>query len=217
MKNKTNRKFKAILFDKDGVLIDSCETCLDALNMTLEHYGRPKIDVEFYVKNFWGVKLSENVEAIFGKTSEEELKGMIAYYRKKRSELNYKTKLFPNVVAVLQVLKTKYKLGVVTNSRTKVALKLLEDFEILNYFDVVVGPDNIQPKPAPDSILKACAHLEVSPQEALFIGDTLADIGAGKSANCTTAIITTSKPKEELEKIGEFIIINNLKEILEIV
>ena len=117
------RKFKAILFDKDGVLIDSAETCLTALNMTLEHYGRPKINMDFYVKNLWGVKAGENAEIIFGKVSEEKLKEIVAYYRKRRSELEYKTKLFPNAVTVLQALKPKYKLGVVTNSLTKVALK----------------------------------------------------------------------------------------------
>jgi len=216
MKNKTNGKFKAILFDKDGVLIDSLDAEFAAVNKTREHYGISNLSKDEFLKKCWGTKESKNNNTL-GIVSEEELEEIAAYYRKIKTELKNNAKLFPNTLAVLKVLKRKYKIGLVTNSNKSVALRILNDFEIRKYFDVIVGGDETEPKPAPDPLLKAFAELNIKPQEALFIGDTDTDIRAGKAANCTLSIVTTSKTREELEAIGGIIIIDDLKEILEIV
>jgi phosphoglycolate phosphatase len=118
---------------------------------------------------------------------------------------------------VINVLKNKYKLGVITNTDTDIAIKILKKFRILEYFDVVVGGDIINPKPSPDPIIKACNFFMIKPEETLFIGDTLTDIKAGKAAGSKTVIITTSKKRDEIEGIKDIIVFNDLIEILKIV
>jgi len=53
---KANKKYKGVLFDKDGVLIDSMETCLRAANDTLERYGLRPWTTEEFRKNWWGIR-----------------------------------------------------------------------------------------------------------------------------------------------------------------
>jgi len=122
-------------------------------------------------------------------------------------------KLYPNTISVLEELKGKYKLGLIASTSKEVTMKLLKDFGILKYFNIVVSGEETKPKPAPDPILKGCEVLGVKPGETLYVGDTSSDIGAGKAAGCTTVIVTTSKTREELEKIKGILIIDDLKEL----
>lgn len=212
-----NKKFKLIIFDKDGVLIDSIQTCLKAANLTLEHYGMPDIDMCTFKKAFWGMKADTNAD-VFSNIPMEKRVEMSKYFRKKRDELESEmTKVFPNVKNVLEALKGNYNLAVVTSTERKQALHILNMYGLAEYFDFIVGGDDTEPKPSPKPILLACEKAGVSVDETLFIGDTDADISAGKSAGCVTAIVTTSKAREELERIGGLLIIDDIKEVLELV
>ena len=203
---------EAIIFDKDGVLIDSMETCLTAFNTMLEHYGKRPIGKEEYRKRFWGIKASENIKNIFKGARKDRLEEIADYYRERRRELEHKTKLYPSVIPLLNSLKGKYKLAVVTNTERDVAKEILARFGIIKYFEVIVGGDDAKPKPAPDPALKACDLLGVEPGDAMYIGDTDADIGTAKSAGCVLVVVTNSKTRKELAGV-EAIIIDDLREV----
>lgn len=207
------KKFKAILFDKDGVLIDSIDTCLKAVNETFKRYGMKEWSKEKFKKEFWGIKADVNIRKILPDAPESKIKEIYEYYMKKRVEFKHLTKLYPSVISVLQSLKGKYKLGVITSTSKNLAIKLLQDFGILRYFDIVVGGEETDPKPAPDPILKACKMLGIEPAETLYVGDTAPDIEAGKAAGCTTVIVTMSLSRNELIKIKGILIIDDLKEL----
>jgi HAD superfamily hydrolase (TIGR01509 family) len=208
--------YSAVIFDKDGVLINSFETVYSAMNEALTHHGYEKFGREEFRKEWWGIRADNNIERKLGISRERALE-IFELYKQKRIELDHMTKLYPSVKTVLRQLDGEYGLGVVTSTYRDVAIDLLEDFEINAFFDVVVGGDETTPKPAPDSILKACNDLGVEPEEAIFVGDTDADIGAGKSAGCTTVIVTTSKTRDELENVEGILIIDDLEEILDLV
>lgn len=211
-----SEKFKAVLFDKDGVLIDSIDTCFSAFNETLRHYGKSELTKEEYLREFWGTKAEVNLARIFKDLTDSERKEIVDHYMERRMGLGYSTRLYPTVIPILEALKGRYKLGLITNTIRDMAVKLLRDFEILRYFDVIIGGDEGRPKPEPDLILKACRILGVHPEESIFVGDTLADIQAGKAAGCKTVVVSTSIPRKELEKIESIVVIDDLKEILKI-
>ncbi|MFP3952431.1 MAG: HAD family hydrolase [Candidatus Bathyarchaeia archaeon] len=208
--------FKAVIFDKDGVLINSFSTVLSAMNEALTLYGYDKISGKEFRRSWWGIRADLNIEMKLGITREEALE-IFECYKQRREELRGMTKPYPGVYGVLRELRGDYSLGVVTSTFRDVAMGLLDEFGISKFFDVVVGGDETKPKPAPDPLLKACAGLMVRPDDAIYVGDTDADICAGKSAGCTTVIVTTSKTKEELDEIRGIIIIDELKELLDIV
>jgi HAD superfamily hydrolase (TIGR01509 family) len=210
-------RFKAVLFDKDGVLIDSLETCLSAFNDTLRLYGKRELTKEEFLREFWGTKAEVNLARIFKDLKKNQRKTIVDNYMERRMELGYSTKLYQHAVPVLEALRGRYKLGLITNTIRDVAVKILRDLEIIGYFDVIVGGDEGKPKPGSDLILKACRMLGVHPEESIFVGDTSADIQAGKAAGCKTVLVSTSILRKELEKIENIIVIDDLKEILKIV
>jgi phosphoglycolate phosphatase len=211
-------KFKAVLFDKDGVLIDSLDTCMSAFNDALVHYGKPTFGREGFVRDIWGVAAEKTIGIIFSDRTEQERADIVKFYNNSRAMRVSQTQLFSSAAPTLQMLKAAgVKTAVVTSTVKRAALKLLSDFGILQYFDTVVGGDEAEPKPSPEPLLLACKQLGIEPAEALYVGDTPTDAAAGKAAGCTTAILTTSHNAVDLGEIGGILIIDDLNELLGIV
>ena len=71
----------------------------------------------------------------------------------------------------------------------------LRDLEIAARFPVVIGFEDVSdPKPHPDGILKGVEQLDVIPERALVIGDTVADIEAARAAGCWSCLATWGIP-----------------------
>ena len=71
----------------------------------------------------------------------------------------------------------------------------LKDLGITARFPVVIGFDDVsETKPHPEGILKALEQLDVPPEMALMVGDTVADIQAGRAAGCWSCLATWGVP-----------------------
>jgi len=173
---------KAILFDMDGVLVDSVEAWFKLFNKTLKHFGKKEFTWKHFMKKVWGGPIERDAEEFF-ETSVDEV---IKYYFDNFDYFKRNLKLFPNVRETLKELKDRnFKIALVTNTPNKQAGKLLDYMKLKDYFDTVVGGDEVKNgKPAPDIMLEACKRLGVSPKDAAVVGDTSADMASAKNANC---------------------------------
>ncbi len=100
--------------------------------------------------------------------------------------------LYPDVEETLQKLRAMgLKIGIVTNGLKSDYRQILEKVELLDFFDVKVGIDNVgKMKPHRDIFLYALNKLEVSPSETVFVGDELiADYEGAKKAGLTPLLI----------------------------
>ncbi|MGH3856218.1 MAG: HAD family hydrolase, partial [Pseudonocardiaceae bacterium] len=95
-------------------------------------------------------------------------------------------RIFEAVVAgMIELSDDNVGLGIITaqgNSR----LPFLLPPVVADLVDVVIAHEDAPPKPAPDGVLTGCARLGVQPAHALFLGDTVNDIAAGRSAGVLT-------------------------------
>lgn len=206
------KEVKAILFDLDGVLIDSVNVWFYIYNDTLKHFGIKKISKKKFVSDF-GAPIEEDIKEYFkGKTVDEVKKTFWMYFKKRRKLINKDIKLMPNSVDTLKILKNyNMKLGLITNSSKLIAMPILNHFRLKSFFKVIVAMEDVKRrKPEPDMILKACRKLKVSPQETILIGDTQNDMVAGKRAGCITIGYKT-KGNHKIENLKEILSILNQK------
>lgn len=104
------------------------------------------------------------------------------------------------IVDVLEYLREKgIRLAVVTADETEDAIKHLEWLGILDYFETIVGNDQVQRgKPNPDMVHLACERLGLSPFEVAVVGDTDSDMRMGKAAGAAFTVAIYPEGKAEM-------------------
>ena len=178
------REVKAVLFDLDGVLIDSFEAWFRTFNDSLKQFGLRALPKKEFEKEFGG-PIERDVKKYFiGKTVKEVENTHNLNFIKWKSNV----KLFPQSHSILKKFKQqKMKIGLITNSSQFITSKILNHFKLKKYFDVIVTMDDVKRrKPAPDMILKACKMLKAKPKSTILVGDTKNDMIAGRRAGCIT-------------------------------
>jgi HAD superfamily hydrolase (TIGR01549 family) len=123
--------------------------------------------------------------------------------------------LFAGVPELLRDLKSKYKVAIVTSGSRADTIELLEKFNIYQYIDAFISADDVEnTKPDPEGINKILGELQTSPKEAVYVGDLVLDIKAGKNAGLKTIAVSTGLvPRKILEAEAPDKIIRHIAEI----
>jgi phosphoglycolate phosphatase len=141
-----------------------------------------------YLKKFVGYHLDVCFADVLPHYNREQLDGLVQTYRSVYPARKHAaTSRYPGVLETLQVLPGRK--GTATTKGTPTTRAILEQFELLPYFDHVQGTDGFPCKPEPDVILRALAGLGARPEECLFVGDSAADMEAGRRAGVKTCAV----------------------------
>ena len=199
-------KLKAILFDLDGVIIDSFEAWYSVFNIVRKNFNLSEISREEFRNRTWGGSVNADVKNYFKNKDTKEIEKL---YKQLISEYMHKTKLLPDAKKVLEAIKNKnIKIGLVTNTFRKTVLEVLEFHKLKHYFNSIVSADDVERvKPYPDPVIKLCENLGIMPDEAILVGDTKNDYKAGKSAGCFVVGLNTH---------GD-LVIGNLSDLLQLI
>lgn len=191
----------AILFDMDGVLVDSLDSWWKSLNYALKNNGKEEISREEFIDKYWGYELQKNLKEL----GLDEKIG--TFCNNIYSEYTDEIKFFSDTKETLKKL-SKYPKAIITNTPRDCAIQILKKYEIKKYFDVIVTSDQIEEgKPSPDMIHKACKKLGVVPKNVVLIGDTKNDVKAGRNAGCKVIGIKTDADYK----------INNIKGLIDLI
>ena len=168
---------RAILFDLDGVLVDTYEVWFQLLNEVARRHGYSEITRESY-KQSWGQGIEVDVGLYYTRHSVEQIREEYSRYY---GDFLHHLRVMEGAEQTLRsILLPK---AVITNSPTDLARRALQLGGLESYFETIVGCDQVpSSKPAPDGVLLACKRLGVEPAEALMIGDSRFDEGAAKAA-----------------------------------
>lgn len=207
-------KIKHICFDLDGTLVDSHKTIY---NSTIKSLKDLKITNTIDEEKF-RTKIGMHFVDIFEDMNVpvKDFDEFIGIYKNNYFLFIDDSELYPSVLNVLGLLfRKKIKISLLTTKAQDQAEKILEHFQILYFFDLVMGRRNgIQHKPSAEPLLMICKELDVEPQESLIIGDTELDILCGKNANVRTCAITHGyRSEKELFTYNPDYIIQNLNDI----
>ncbi len=206
-----------VIFDFDGVIIDSGSDIANAVQYTLREFGRPVLS-RGEIISYVGHGAEWLIRESFSGSTEETIQQAIPFYRKFYLENSLaETRLYQHVQESLVWIKQEMgkRIALVTNKPEDVAERILAGLGIAAYFDMVVGPESARMKPDPDGILKVLATLGVSAEKALMVGDSHTDIEAGKNAAVLTCGVTYGLgDSAELIKSSPHILINDIAELL---
>ncbi|MFC5703276.1 HAD family hydrolase [Cohnella faecalis] len=182
----TNMTTKTVLFDFDGTLADTLPLSFKAFKAVFEKYDNRIVTEEQLVGMFGPTEdeiIATNLENI------SEIKQAIQDYYDIYKQGHF-DELQQNyeIIDMLRLLKQhEIKIGVITGKSKKAFIISSEALQLSGFFDLAITGDDVEcPKPHPEGIFKALDFFETDKNEAVFLGDSNADIKAGKAAGIRT-------------------------------
>ena len=172
--------FPVYLFDVDGTLTDSAPDITGSVLEVLDRNGYPAQPVSL-LRTYIGRHLTDLFEDVVPGIDAAGVEDLIAQYRTiywARDHVN--TRAYDGVPEMLAALRGRK--GTATTKGTPTTRIVLEKFGLLPYFEHVQGTDGFPAKPAPDVIYKGLETFAVGPEDVLFVGDSTADMAAGRAA-----------------------------------
>jgi HAD superfamily hydrolase (TIGR01509 family) len=185
------RPITTILCDLDGTLIDSRRDIALAFQYALCRIVEGVLPDETAIAQHIGKPLEHMARELGYPLLPAQLTVFLDAYRSRYAAFcAHHTRPYPGVTATLSAL-SPLTFGVVTTKAQEQAETVLRQLQLTSFFQHIQGwVPGLQLKPAPDAIIAALAALHCAPQQALMVGDTTADILAGKAAGLKTCAVT---------------------------
>ncbi len=197
---------KVVLFDLDGTIIDSTEAILESFEKAYKAFNTVVASDE-EIKSLIGLPLELMFEKL-GVAKSDCMKYAKAYKEHYRTIHIQKTVLLPRAKEAIEYAHVYAKLGVVTTKTSEYSRELLEHFDLMQYFDVLIGREDVEhPKPHPEPIIKALKELEYRfGRVAYMIGDTSADMEAAYESDIGGIGVLCGYGKaEDFEEYADFV------------
>lgn len=209
--------FSALLFDLDGVLLDSEPLHKEAKRQAFARLGRTVPERHFL--DFRGrtdEAFAEIVGAELGMTPEERaevLRLKHAIFAEGEKDIPP----VPDALAFVAAARGRFgKLALATSAIPRLQAFAFDHLGLHPFFDAVVNAADItRPKPDPEPYLLAAARLGVPPEACLVIEDSRNGILSGLAAGCAVAALTTSYRREELADLPVRWVVDGYAELAE--
>ncbi|MDR0554165.1 MAG: HAD family hydrolase [Treponema sp.] len=219
-------KFKCVIFDLDGTLVDALDDIAVSMNRALESHGYPPVDRSRYGGMVgWGIKklayLALPPEAQNEQNAEPVAAQAAAFYAEQPV---VHSRPYPGILELTGELKRlKIRLAVLTNKPDPVAQRVIAGLFPPAAFDIVQGDSgdlrkNFRRKPDPAAAWDIIMALGTTPRETVFVGDSEIDMETALAAECHAVGVSWGyRPRRTLEQAGAQRIIDEPAELLRII
>ena len=176
-----------VIFDCDGVIVDSRESNTVFYNRVLEHFNLPPMTPEQEQFCFMATAMQALLHIV-----PPHLHTQISYVTSEvvnyHRDIMPMLRLQPGFVDFIDYLRDKQvRMAVHTNRRLEGIQTVLDIFGLPSYFDPVVAADTAAPKPSPEGALRICATWQTPPETVLFVGDSEHDKETAQGAGVVFA------------------------------
>ncbi|MHA2363449.1 MAG: HAD family hydrolase [Candidatus Hodarchaeales archaeon] len=215
-----NESVNGLIFDCDGLLVDSEPLSCYALNMLFEKY--------------FNVDIGSDYSHVLGKTTKDSLDYYFREFNLSFDDINLllvekdqiyqelakeSLKAFPGVREFIKfTLKMGYKLIVASSGSTEKILFSLTKTKLIDHFSTIVSSSEVTyGKPAPDLFLKAAEKLDLNPNQCIVFEDSISGIVAAKKASMLAIGITNTFPSNKLRSAGADLVVGSFSELLQMI
>lgn len=209
----------AVLFDLDGTLMETDDHMVKKLSRFFSWYrpGNPErisrwvvmraeTPVNGLITLFDRLGIDRAVMTLFGRRKRET------------GAIRPSYPMMEGIGELLQRMKGKWRLGLVTTNSGAEAERFLAENRIAHYFDVVVSRGSVSRlKPHPEPLIFAAQKLGVDPARCLMVGDTTPDMKSARAAGAIpVGVLCGFGTREELLKAGARFILEHTRDVLQL-
>jgi pyrophosphatase PpaX len=216
---KIKETIDTILFDFDGTIMDTADVIIGSWQHTFMTFEGKERPVEEIVKTF-GEILSHTMSKVLPHVDTQE--AIETYRSYHRDNFGERISVFEGVPELLAELKKRnYKIGLVTSRLGGTTWEGLRQYNLAEYFDVVVSCDDTdkhKPDPAPVNI--ALERLGSRPENAMMLGDTMFDILCARNAGVKSVLVgwhVAMSPEDISGADGPDFIIEKAEDLLSLI
>jgi HAD superfamily hydrolase (TIGR01509 family) len=181
--NAIDSRYKLVIYDCDGVMLDTLESNYIFYNSVMEYLGRPPLDrADIKAQRVLHTYSFNNVMEYFfagdARRDEAWAFAKTIHYQ----DLAPFMRMEDGLIETLDRLKESVSLAVCTNRATSMEM-IIEDFGLSGYFSCVMTASQVaNPKPHPEPLLKVLDHFGIAAGEAIFVGDGEVDMLSARDA-----------------------------------
>lgn len=193
-------RYRAVLFDLDGTLVDSYTALAEAVNHARRVERLPELS-SARIRDLVGDGIERLLQRAFERT--DVPRSIVDAFESRYDEICCaESKVLAGVEATLPALRDLgIDMAVCTNKPTVFSKKILDHLGLSRYFRAIVGPDLAGArKPEAQHLAFTLQSVRCTPSQSLFVGDMPIDVRAARNSGIDVAVVPTgSSPREQLE------------------
>ena len=210
-------RYRAVLFDLDGTLVDSYAALADAVNFARRQHGLDELR-ESTIREFVG----EGIEKLLQRAFDGQVPdGVQSVFERRYDEICCtESRVLADVESTLEKLTALgVEMAVCTNKPSTFSRKILEFLHLAPFFRAIIGPDLTGArKPEARHVLQTLEATACRPADALFVGDMPIDVRAARNCGIDVAVVATgSSTSEALRASGPDHYLDRFSDLVEIV
>lgn len=211
-------RYRAVLFDLDGTLVDSYAALTEAVNHARRTHGLHELSAT-KIRELVGDGVEKLLQRAFERT--DIPRSIIDSFEARYDEICCaESRVLAEVDATLhQLAELGIEMAVCTNKPTVFSKKILDFLDLSRYFRAIVGPDLAGArKPDARHLAFTLQSVQCGPAEALFVGDMPVDVSAARNSGLDVAVVATgSSTAEQLAASDPDHFLDRFSDLLKIV
>ena len=194
-------RWKTLVFDLDGTLLDTIDDLKNSVNHALRSAGLPERSRD-EVLLFVGNGIKNLIHRAVPEGTDEALEAKVFSLFKEHYLVHCEdmTAPYPGIMELLGKLKDSGAKCAIVSNKNDVPVKKLSEKYFGDLIDIAIGENEaagIAKKPAPDTVYEALKQLEAKPEEAVYIGDSEVDYATAKNAGLPVILVGWGFRKKE--------------------